>query len=104
MHVYKDGNYVGDGEAVAIDDNSGVRIVTNQDQLEERKEDNFYNTKVILGGRITGDDFKFNEGCILELNEYTGDPIKIVKDGKLLGWGELVVVDESFAIKVTKVL
>lgn len=104
LHVYKDGNYVGDGEAVAIDDNSGVRIVTNQDQLEERKEDNFYNTKVIFGGRIMPDDYKFEEGCILELNEYIGDPIKIVKDGNLIGWGELVVVDENFAIKVTKVL
>ena len=104
LHVYKDGKYVGDGEAVAIDDNSGVRIVTNQDKLEERKELDFYNAKVIFGGRIMPDDYMFNEGCILELNEYTGDPIKIVKDEKLLGWGELVVVDENFAIKVLEVL
>lgn len=104
LHVYKDGNYVGDGEAVAIDDNSGVRIVTNQDQLEERKEDDFYNTKVIFGGRITTDDYKFEEGCILELDEHIGDLIKIQKDRKIIGCGELVVVDENFAIKVTKVV
>lgn len=104
LHIYKNGNYVGDGEVVAIDDNSGVRIVTNQDKLEERKEDDFYNTKVIFGGRIIPDDFKFNEGCILELDEYISEPIKIEKDGKLIGWGELVVIDENFAIKVTKVL
>ena len=35
------------------------------------------------------DDYKFDEGCILELNEYMG---------------ELVVVDENFAIKVTEVI
>lgn len=104
LHVYKDGKYVGDGEAVAIDDNSGVRIVTNQDKLEERKELDFYNTKVIFGGRIMPDDYMFNEGCILELDEYMGDPIKIQKDGKTIGLGELVVIDENFAIKVTKVL
>jgi len=104
LHIYKDGNYVGDGEAVAIDENSGVRIVTNQDKLEERNEEDFYNTKVVFGGRIMPDDYKFDEGCILELNEYIGDPIKIEKDGKTIGRGELVVVDESFAIKVTQVL
>lgn len=104
LHVFKDGNYVGDGEAVVIDDNSGVRIVTNQDKLEERKEDDFYNTKVIFGGRIMPDDYKFEEGCILELDEYISDPIKIVKDDKLIGLGELVVVDENFAIKVAEVL
>ena len=104
LHIYKDGNYVGDGEVVAIDENSGVRIVTNQDKLEEKSEDDFYNTKVVFGGRIMPDDFKFDEGCILELNEYIGDPIKIEKDGKTIGRGELIVVDENFAIKVTEVL
>ena len=104
LHIYKDGNYVGDGEVVAIDENSGVRIVTNQDKLEEKNEDDFYNTKVVFGGRIMPDDYKFDEGCILELNEYIGDPIKIEKNGKTIGRGELIVVDENFAIKVTKVL
>ena len=104
LHIYKDGNYVGDGEVVAIDENSGVRIVTNQDKLEEKNEDNFYNTKVVFGGRIMPDDYKFNEGCILELNEYIGDPIKIEKDGNIIGRGELIVVDENFAIKVTEVI
>ena len=104
LHVYKDGKYVGDGEAVAIDDNSGVRIVTNQDKLEERQEDDFYNTKVIFGSRIMPDDYKFNEGCILELNEYIGSPVRIQKNAITIGWGELVVVDENFAVKVTKVL
>ena len=104
LHVYKDGKYVGDGEAIAIDDNSGVQIVTNQDKLEERKEDDFYNTKVIFGGRITDDDYKFEEGCLVELDEYISDPIRIEKDDKLIGRGELVVVDEKFAVKVTEVL
>ena len=49
-----------------IDDNSGGRITTNPDKLEERNEIDFYNTKVIFGGRITPEDFKFEEGCILD--------------------------------------
>ena len=104
LHVYKDGKYVGDGEAVVIDDNNGVRIVTSPDQLEERTEEDFYNTKVIFGGRITTDDYKFEEGCIVELGEYNSEPIKIEKAGKTIGLGEIVVVGESFGVKVTQVL
>ena len=86
-----------------IDDNSGVRITTNPDKLEERNETDFYNTKVIFGGRITPDDYKFEEGCILELWEYNCKPIKIEKAGKTIGLGEIVVVGENFGVKVTQV-
>ena len=103
LNVYKNNVYVGAGDAVVIDDNSGIRIVTKPDELEAHKDDDFYNTKVIFGGRITDDDFEFDEGCILELDEYIFDPVKIVKDGKTIGRGEVVVVGESFAVKVTKV-
>lgn len=104
LQVYKDGKYVGAGEAVVIDDNNGVRITTNPDKLEERNETDFYNTKVIFGGRITPEDYKFEEGCILELWEYNCNPIKIEKAGKTIGLGEIVVVGENFGIKVTQVL
>lgn len=110
LNVYKEGTYVGKGEAVVIDDNVGIRIVTKQDELDEmdkldeQEKDDFYNTKVIFGGCITEDNFKFDDGSILELDEYFLDPVKIVKDGKIIGWGKVVVVDERFGIKVTKVV
>ena len=104
LDVYKEGKYVGSGEALVIDnENAAVRIVTNPEGLEQKINDGFYNTKVIFGSRITDDDCKFDEGCILELDEYIADPVRIEKDGKPIGWGEVVVMDESFAVKVTKV-
>ena len=63
-----------------------------------------YNTKVIYGSRITDCDFKFNEGNILELSEYNSEPVKIVKNDKLIGYGEIVVMDESFGVKVLEVV
>ena len=105
LDIYKDDKYVGSGEAVVIDnDISAVRVVTKQDEIEERTDDDFYNTKVIFGSRIVKDDYKFDEGCILELAECISDPLKIIKDNKIIGYGELVILDESFAIKVIKVL
>ena len=103
LNIYKDGKYVGSGEAVVIDNNSAVRITTKPEEIDEKIDDGFYNTKVIFGSRITDDDFKFDEGIILKLSENIANPIRIEKDGKTIGWGELVVIDESFAVKVTKV-
>ena len=104
LDVYKNGKYVGSGESLVIDnENAAVRIVTNPEGLEQKIDDGFYNTKVIFGSRITDENFKFDEGTILELDENIADPVRIIKDGKTIGWGELVVMDESFAVKVTEV-
>ena len=81
-----------------------MRITTKPEEIKEKIDDGFYNTKVIFGSRITDDNFKFDEGTILELNENIADPVRIEKEGITIGWGELVVMDESFAVKVTKVI
>ena len=105
LDIYKDDKYVGSGEAVVIDnDISAVRVVTKRDEIEEKIDDGFYNTKVIFGSRITDDNFNFDEGIILELSENISDPVRIEKEGITIGWGELVVMDESFAVKITKVI
>ncbi len=105
LDVYRNNKYAGSGEAIVIDnENAAVRIVTKPENLEQKTDDGFYNTKVIFGSRITDDSFKFNEGTILELNENIADPVRIVKDGKTIGWGELVVINESFGVKVLEVI
>lgn len=105
LDIYKDDKYVGSGEAVVIDnDISAIRVVTKQDEIEERIDDGFYNIKVVFGSRIVKDDYKFDEGCILELTECVNEPLKIIKANEVIGYGEIVILDESFAIKVTKVL
>lgn len=73
--------------------------VLSQDQIDE-----FYNAKVIMGGCMTDSDEKFEEGRLLELNEYSDESLKILKDGKVIAVGEAVVIDENFGIKVKKVL
>ena len=105
LDVYKNGKYVGSGESLVIDnENAAVRIVTKPESLEQKTDNGFYNTKVIFGSRITDENFKFDEGTILELNENIADPVRIVKDEKTIGWGELVVIDESFGVKVLEVI
>ncbi len=103
VNVFKDCKIVGQGEVVLIYDNYGVRITTDSETFEAPELDEFYNAKVIMGGCMTDSDEKFEEGRILELNEYSDESLKIVKDGKVLAVGEAVVIDENFGIKVKKV-
>lgn len=43
----------------------------------------------------------FSVGSVIELNRLAGDPVDIVINGKFIGKGEVVVVDENFGIRVT---
>jgi len=44
------------------------------------------------------------EGTILELDSICGEPVTLLAAGKPIAWGEVVVIDESFGIRVTEVL
>jgi flagellar motor switch protein FliN/FliY len=43
-------------------------------------------------------------GSIVELDKLAGDPVDLFVRGKLIAQGEVVVVDESFGIRVTKIV
>jgi flagellar motor switch protein FliN len=44
------------------------------------------------------------EGTIVELDSICGEPVTLLAAGKPIAWGEVVVIDESFGIRVTEVL
>jgi flagellar motor switch protein FliN len=43
-------------------------------------------------------------GSIVELNRMAGEPINVLVNGRLVARGEVVVVDESFGIKITSII
>ncbi len=43
-------------------------------------------------------------GSIVELQKLTSEPVDILVNGALLATGEVVVVDDHFAVRVTKLL
>ena len=103
--VSKNGKYVVYAEASVIDgDRKAVRLVTDIPIPKEKGNDSFLNTSVIFGGCTTEDHFEFSEGCIVPLNENIIEPVKIIKNDTLIGLGEIVIVDENFCVKVTKVM
>ncbi len=42
-------------------------------------------------------------GSIIELDSLAGEPVKITIRGKIIAQGEVVVVDENFGVKITKI-
>ena len=42
-------------------------------------------------------------GAIVELDSLAGEPVKLTIRGKIIALGEVVVVDENFGVKITKI-
>ena len=46
----------------------------------------------------------FSVGSIIELDKQAGDPVDIIVNGQLIAHGEVVVIDESFGVRVTEII
>ena len=50
-----------------------------------------------------GDLLKLAPGSILELNRSAGAPVELLVSGKRIAFGEVVVVDGTFAFRITEI-
>jgi flagellar motor switch protein FliN/FliY len=46
----------------------------------------------------------FTPGTIIELNKLAGEPIDVLVNGKYVAKGEVVVIEDSFGIRVTEII
>ncbi len=46
----------------------------------------------------------FAPGTIIELERIAGEPIDVMVNGKLVAKGEVVVIEESFGVRVTEII
>ncbi len=51
-----------------------------------------------------GEILKMGSGSLIELDREAGEPADIIVNGKLIGQGEIVVVDDNFGVRVTKLI
>lgn len=61
---------------------------------------------VVLGSsQITVEALsEMGEGTIIELDRLAGEPVDIVVADRLVAKGEVVIVDETFGVRVTEVV
>lgn len=46
----------------------------------------------------------FGPGKIIELNKLAGEPVDVLVNGKLVAKGEVVVIEESFGVRITEII
>ena len=54
--------------------------------------------------RMIREILEFGPGSIIELDKLAGEPVDILVNGKIIAKGEVVVIDESFGIRVTDII
>ncbi|MDR1440664.1 MAG: flagellar motor switch phosphatase FliY [Clostridiales bacterium] len=47
---------------------------------------------------------EFGQGSIIELDKLAGEPVDVLVNGKAIAKGEVVVIDESFGVRVTDIV
>lgn len=50
------------------------------------------------------DVLELQPGAVVQLNEQAKDPVGILVNGKLVAYGEVVVVEDNFGIKITELV
>jgi flagellar motor switch protein FliN/FliY len=50
------------------------------------------------------DVLELSHGSIVELNKLAGEPVNVLVNNKVIAKGEVVVVDESFGVRITELL
>lgn len=50
------------------------------------------------------DILSLKPGSVVELNRLAGDPVEIIVNSRLIARGEVIVIDDNFAVRVTDIL
>lgn len=54
--------------------------------------------------KLIRDILEFSQGSIIELDKLAGEPVDILVNGKAIAKGEVVVIDESFGVRITDII
>ncbi len=47
---------------------------------------------------------EFTQGTIIELERQAGAPVDIIVNGNLIAKGDVVVIDDNFAVRITEII
>ena len=53
---------------------------------------------------IINDMLQLSQGSVVELEKAAGEPVEIYVNQKLLGKGEVIVVNERFGVRITEII
>ena len=50
------------------------------------------------------DIFELTKGSLIELDTFEGQEVEINVNGRKIGYGQVVIVDENFGVRITRIL
>lgn len=54
--------------------------------------------------KLIKDVLQFGHGSIIELDKLSGEPVDVLVNGKVIARGEVVVIDESFGVRISDIV
>ena len=54
--------------------------------------------------RKVKDILDFSQGTIIELERQAGAPVDIIVNGNLIAKGDVVVIEDNFAVRITEII
>lgn len=100
----------GGGTAVMEDESSSLIRDLENDVTDTTNLDLLLDVNLKVTVELGRAGLKFREvlnlapGSVVELDRQTSEPVDILVNGSLLATGEVVVVDDHFAVRITKLL
>ena len=64
------------------------------------------NVSVILGRNKMAlkDIFELGKGSLIELDTFENQEVEIYVNGRKIGYGQIVVIDQNFGVRITNIL
>jgi len=103
-------DFSGGGTAVMEDETSSLIRDLEKDVANTSNLDLLLDVNLKVSVELGRAGLKFREvlnlapGSVVELDRQTSEPVDILVNGSLLATGEVVVVDDHFAVRITKLL
>ena len=64
------------------------------------------NVSVVLGRTKMAlkDIFELGKGSLIELDTYENQEVEIYVNGRKIGYGQIVIIDQNFGVRITNIL
>jgi flagellar motor switch protein FliN/FliY len=78
----------------------------DREEIKETYGEVLFDIHVELGRKkvTIGEMLRWESGTIIKLNKTSGEPVDFLVNGKPLAYGEVMVLDERFALRITEIL
>ena len=77
-----------------------------REEIKEMFGEILFKVDVELGRKkvTVGEMLRWEKGTIIKINKTSGEPVDFLVNGKPLAYGELMVLDEKFAVRVSEII